>query len=97
MASGAAILRGGSRPGHVDQLIQLDSAKGPDSDRLFLTFMIGHHQGAITMVQQLMATPGAAQDDFVFKFVSDINADQTIEIDRMKLMLAPLVIGATGP
>ena len=73
-----------------EQMAQLDSARGPEFDRLFLTFMIQHHQGAITMVQELMSTPGAAQDDLVFKFASDINADQTIEINRMHHMLAAL-------
>ena len=69
------------------QMAQLDSARGPDFDRLFLTFMIQHHQGAITMVQQLLAVPGAAQDGPIFRFSSDVNADQTTEINRMQLML----------
>ena len=69
----------------AEQLAQLDRATGPEFDRLFLTFMIRHHQGAMTMVKQLFETPGAAQDENVFKFVSDMNADQTTEIDRMKL------------
>jgi uncharacterized protein (DUF305 family) len=50
--------------------------------------MIQHHQGALTMVKQLFGTPGAAQDDLMFKFASDMNADQTIEIERMNKMLA---------
>src|SRR6267378_4000951 len=45
-----------------EQMSQLDAARGPEFDRLFLTFMIQHHQGAITMVGQLLAVPGAAQD-----------------------------------
>src|SRR2546430_11443328 len=45
-----------------EQMAQLDAGRGPEFDRLFLTFMIQHHQGAITMVQQLLAVPGAAQD-----------------------------------
>ena len=49
--------------------------------------MIKHHQGAIAMVDQLMGSQGAAQDDNVFKFASDVNADQTAEIDRMTIML----------
>jgi len=79
------------------QLTQLDSARGPEFDRLFLTDMIHHHTGALIMVKQLMGTPSAAQDPLTFKFVSDINADQTIEIDRMKGMLLPLELGANGP
>jgi len=69
------------------QMAQLDSARGPEFDQLFLTFMIMHHQGAITMVNQLLATPGAAQDGPVFRFAADVNADQTTEIDRMTRML----------
>jgi uncharacterized protein (DUF305 family) len=81
----------------AEQLAQLDHATGPDFDRLFLTFMIRHHQGALTMVKRLVETPGAARDDNVFKFVSDINADQTTEINRMNLMLAGIPLEATGP
>jgi len=73
-----------------DQLRELDSARGPDFDRLFLTFMIQHHTGAIAMVHALFETPGAGQDEKVFKFASDANVDQTTEIARMKQMLAVL-------
>ena len=73
-----------------EQMAQLDSARGPEFDRLFLTFMIQHHQGAITMVQQLLAVPGAAQDGPIFRFASDVNADQSTEINRMTLMLNDL-------
>ena len=73
-----------------EQLDQLDAARGTEFDRLFLTFMIQHHQGAITMVETLMGSPGAAQDEYVFKFAADVNADQTTEIDRMNLMLENL-------
>ena len=70
-----------------EQMKQLDAARGPDFDRLFLTFMIQHHQGAITMVDHLFASPGAGQELYVFRFASDVNADQTTEIERMRLML----------
>ncbi|HMA24493.1 MAG TPA: DUF305 domain-containing protein [Gemmatimonadaceae bacterium] len=80
-----------------EQMKQLDEARGPEFDRLFLTFMIQHHQGAITMVEQLMGSYGAAQDDAVFKFASDVNADQTTEIDRMNLMLGAMASGARNP
>jgi uncharacterized protein (DUF305 family) len=72
------------------QLAQLDSAKGPAFDRLFLTFMIQHHLGAIVMVDRLFATQGAGQDETTFRLASDIYADQTTEIDRMQKMLAAL-------
>jgi uncharacterized protein (DUF305 family) len=71
-----------------EQLAQLEKATGPEFDRLFLTYMIQHHQGALTMVEQLFASPGAAQDVYVFRFASDVNADQNTEIDRMRTMLA---------
>jgi len=74
----------------AEQFAQLDAARGPEFDRLFLTFMIGHHQGAVTMVKQLLAVPGAGQDDDVFRFVADVNVDQTTEIDRMRDMLSTL-------
>ncbi len=69
------------------QMRELDAARGPDFDRLFLTYMIQHHGGAVTMVQDLFATDGAALDEAVFKIASDIQADQTTEIARMERML----------
>jgi uncharacterized protein (DUF305 family) len=75
-----------------EQLAQLDAAHGPAFDRLFLTLMIQHHEGALTMVQRLIDTNGAAQDPFVFQSASDVNADQTAEIDRMRRMLAALPV-----
>jgi uncharacterized protein (DUF305 family) len=73
-----------------DQMKQLDQAQGGEFDRLFLTFMIQHHRGAVTMVQDLFGTNGAAQDETVFKFANDVNADQSTEIARMQTMLAAL-------
>ena len=72
------------------QLAELDRARGPAFDRAFLTFMIQHHQGAVTMVERLLAHDGAAQDQAVFKLASDVNVDQTTEIARMKSMLSAL-------
>jgi uncharacterized protein (DUF305 family) len=69
------------------QLEELDAARGDEFDRLFLTYMIPHHQGALTMVDDLFASYGGAQDDFVYKLASDIWADQSIEIERMQRML----------
>ena len=80
-----------------EQLQQLDQARGKEFDRLFLTFMIQHHQGAVTMVKELASSPGAGLDDTVFKLASDIGADQTSEIDRMQLMLADLMFGPPSP
>lgn len=78
------------------ELAQLESAQGPEFDRLFLGFMIRHHEGAIAMVDQLFGSYGAAQDDFVYKLASDIYADQTTEIDRMLQMLDAQSSGGTG-
>lgn len=73
-----------------EQMSQLDAARGVQFDRLFLTDMIQHHLGAISMVDQLFGSTGAAQDGLVFRFAADVNADQTTEIDRMRRMLAAL-------
>jgi uncharacterized protein (DUF305 family) len=73
-----------------DQMHQLDQARGPEFDRLFLTFMIQHHKGAVSMVKDLFASYGAAQDETVFKFANDVSVDQTTEIARMEKMLAAL-------
>ena len=73
------------------QMKELDQARGKEFDRLFLTFMIQHHRGAVTMVNELFATNGAAQDITVFKMASDITADQTTEIERMQKMLASTI------
>jgi uncharacterized protein (DUF305 family) len=78
------------------QLAQLDKARGFEFDRLFLAAMIGHHQGAVTMVDTLFAASGAGQDEVVFRFASDVYADQTTEIDRMQKMLATIPAGGPG-
>lgn len=70
-----------------EEMAALDRARGPEFDRLFLTGMIKHHQGAIDMVDVLFKSYGAAQDETIFKFASDVYADQSIEIDRMQEML----------
>ena len=70
-----------------EEMAALDKARGPEFDRLFLEGMIKHHQGAIDMVDKLFASYGAAQDETVFKFASDVYADQGIEIERMRDML----------
>jgi uncharacterized protein (DUF305 family) len=70
-----------------EEMAELDRARGPEFDRLFLIGMIKHHQGAIGMVETLLKSYGAAQDETVFKFANDVQADQSIEIDRMEKML----------
>ena len=80
-----------------DQLAELNAARGPQFDRLFLTYMIPHHEGALIMVDQLFGSYGAAQGDVVFKVASDMYADQSIEIERMERMLAAQPPVAPGP
>lgn len=80
-----------------EQLARLDAARGAEWDRLFLTYMIQHHQGAVTMVNELFDTYGAAQGDEIFKIASDIAADQASEIDRMQSMLREMLFGAGQP
>ncbi len=73
-----------------EQMQQLAAARGPAFDRLFLALMIQHHNGALTMVETLFGSHGAAQEDVIFKFASDVSADQTTEVARMERMLAAL-------
>ena len=81
-----------SMPGMLteDQLAKLDAAKGADFDRLFLTFMIQHHEGALAMVKDLFDTPRAGQDVDVSVFANDVVTVQTAEIGTMYQMLNPL-------
>ncbi len=76
------------------QLAQLDRTRGPDFDELFLRFMIQHHQGAITMVNELFAA-GAGEENPVYKMASSVFADQTTEIERMQRMLAAELFAPT--
>lgn len=77
-----------------EQMAQLDAARGREFDRLFLEFMIYHHQGALDMVEALFAEPGSAQDPDLFRFVTDVDADQRDEIYVMQGMLD--MLAATG-
>jgi len=85
--AGAPLMPGMLTPEEMDHLAAL---KGAAFDRQFLEGMIKHHAGALTMVQELFATPGAGQASEIFAFASDIDADQRMEIDRMGAMLREL-------
>jgi uncharacterized protein (DUF305 family) len=76
------------------QLERLDHVRGREFDRLFLQDMIRHHQGAITMVNQLFASRGAGEEEPVFRFAANVFADQTTEIERMQRMLADFLVAA---
>ena len=69
------------------QMDALKKAKGAEFDRLFLTGMIQHHGGALTMVKELSETAGAGQDAELFSFMSDVDTGQRAEIRIMQKML----------
>ena len=69
------------------QMKTLRQASGPQFDHLFLTGMIQHHTGALTMVKDLFQNPGAGQDPQLFDFASDVDNTQQAEIDYMRHML----------
>jgi uncharacterized protein (DUF305 family) len=73
-----------------DQMKALAGAKGVDFDRQFLTLMIAHHEGAVEMVEKLLDEDGTAADPLLYQFVSDIDTEQTGEIERMDKLLAGL-------
>jgi uncharacterized protein (DUF305 family) len=72
------------------QMDSLAAARDTAFDRLFLTYMIAHHKGAVTMVDTLFATDGAGQDADVFKFASDVQVDQRTEVAHMERLRAAL-------
>jgi uncharacterized protein (DUF305 family) len=84
---GATLMPGMLTPEEMDRL---GGAIGAGFDRLFLDFMIKHHEGALIMVNELFSTPGAGQESEIFAFASDVDADQRMEIDRMRAMLREL-------
>lgn len=81
---GAVLMPGMLTP---EEMARLAAARGPEFDRLFLEGMIKHHLGALVMVEQLFAVPGAGQEGEIFAFASDVEADQRMEIERMLGML----------
>lgn len=72
------------------QLKELENAQGAGFDRLFLEYMIMHHEGAVHMVRELFKIDGAITGDDTYKLASEIHVDQITEINRMKLMLDDL-------
>jgi uncharacterized protein (DUF305 family) len=88
-----------SMPGHemlmpgmltAEQLAALDRARDTTFDRLFLTYMIQHHEGALTMVKALFDAPGAGQTPEIFGYATGVDADQRAEIGRMQDMLSTI-------
>jgi uncharacterized protein (DUF305 family) len=78
------------------QIDELAASNGSDFDRLFLAGMISHHQGAITMVEELFGTPGAGQGSAIYHIASEIDATQRAEIARMRRVLATLPPASSG-
>ena len=78
-----------SMPGMLsaDEMARLEASTGAEFDRRFLEGMIRHHEGALVMVAQLFGTPGAGQESEIFRFASDVDADQRAEIARMRTLL----------
>ena len=74
------------------QMSDLAAASATEFDELFLTLMIRHHEGAITMVDTLLRQPGSAYDPVLFDFVSDIKNDQSAEIKQMSALLGGLSV-----
>ena len=74
----------------AEQMETLSNARGIEFDRLFLEGMIQHHQGAIDMVETLFNSSGAAQESTIFNFAEEVDADQQMEINRMRALLEQL-------
>ena len=74
----------------AEQMARLAAAKGREFDRLFLEYMIQHHEGALTMVKELYSVTRAGQEAEIYAFASDVDADQWMEIQRMRAMLKEL-------
>ena len=72
------------------KLAQLDKARGKAWDRLFLQFMIQHHEGALVMVKTLFDSPGGGQGPEIFGYATGVDADQRGEIERMQKMLTAM-------
>ena len=73
-----------------EQMAALAASESTAFDRMFLTLMIAHHDGAVKMVEELLEQPGSAYDPVLFEFTNDITNDQTAEIERMNALLVSL-------
>src|SRR5690554_1995917 len=82
--SGQQMMEGMATP---EQMEALAASTGPDFDRMFLELMIKHHEGALTMVNDLLRHRGAAEETELFEFVNEVKNEQEAEIGRMLVML----------
>ncbi|HEX4817695.1 MAG TPA: DUF305 domain-containing protein [Nonomuraea sp.] len=78
-----------------EQFAELGKARGAEFDRLFVTYMVGHHMGALRMVEQLFRSDGGQEAD-IYAYATHVDADQRIEIDRMRRLLATMGGPAPG-
>jgi uncharacterized protein (DUF305 family) len=74
-----------------DELARLEAASGRRFDRLFLQSMIRHHEGAVTMVEQLLTGGQGGQESQLFQLAQHVEVDQQVEIARMKQLLTEVV------
>jgi uncharacterized protein (DUF305 family) len=88
-AHGVGLGPTGRMPGMLNdaELLRLERAEGREFDRMFLQFMIRHHQGALTMVRQLYSAGGGLESEADL-FARHVESDQEIEIARMRQLLA---------
>ena len=70
-----------------DQMAAMAAANGQAFDQMFLERMIAHHEGAVTMVAELLARPGSAYDPILSRFANDVTNEQQAEINRMTALL----------
>ncbi len=96
--SGAHHHHGELMPGMLSEqeLAQLEAAVGAEFDRLFLEFMIRHHEGGLLMVEELFATEDGGIEPEINQIATHIDSDQRIEISRMLGILAELQASAAG-
>ncbi len=74
----------------AEDMSKLEQAKGTELDRQFLALIIRNQRGATTMAEELLAEDGAAQDEKLFEFASDIKGDRSVGIEKMDVLLADL-------
>jgi uncharacterized protein (DUF305 family) len=82
-AGGHAAMPGMATP---EEMVRLAQASGAAFDQLFLELMIRHHEGALVMVDALFGSRGGGQDSEIYSIASEVDADQRMEIDRMRAM-----------
>jgi uncharacterized protein (DUF305 family) len=76
-----------------DELAHLEASSGRAFDELWLQYMIRHHEGAVVMVESLLASETGGQEPAVFQLAQHVESDQQVEISRMKQLLADIAAG----